>query len=339
MRARILIWTIVLATILVWLAGCAAPTPPMASAPVRTFKFSLASTEVSSWYKGATRFADLVKQRTNGRYGISLFPNASLASGDQVREVQMLREGSIDFAYIGSGRLDAVDPRFAVIPLPWLFADNAEVDKSLINGPLGQELLKIGEPQGIVGLAWGENGYRQITNSKREVKTPDDMKGLKLRIAGKVYDSTMKALGATTTQLGLPEVYAALQSGTLDGQDNPLDLIVSNKFYEVQKYVTLWNYSYSAILLGANKAAWDSLDAETQKIIRQAAVEATLFQIQENRKVNESQLQFLKDKGMTVTTLTPEQLAAFKARVTSVYTEFEPTIGKDFMNKYVTNRP
>ncbi len=334
MKVGRLMFIVALMMLTVALASCAAATPTP-SAPAQMLKFSMSANDSSSWYKGAARFADLVKQRTNGRIAISVFPDGSLSSGDQVKELQMLGEGGIDFLYTGVGQYTNLDPRYNVVALPWLFTSNADVDKAL-SGPMGQELLQVAEAKGIVGLAWGENGWRQISNNKREIKTPDDVKGLKMRIpATKVYESTFVALGASTTTVNLSATYAALQSGSMDGQDMPVDLFISNKFYDVQKYMTIWNYSYSSLLLGANKKMFDSLDANTQKIIRQAAMEASAYQVTENRKMTDSQLQLLKDKGMTVTTLTPEQIKAFKDRVASVYAEFEPIVGKEFMNKYV----
>ncbi len=334
MKVRRLMSMVVLMMLAVALASCAAATPTP-SAPAQVLKFSMSANDSSSWYKGAAKFADLVKQRTNGRIAISVFPNGSLSSGDQVKELQMLGEGGIDLLYTGVGQYTNLDPRYNVVALPWLFTSNDDVDKAL-SGPMGQELLQVAEAKGIVGLAWGENGWRQISNNKREIKTPDDVKGLKMRIpATKVYESTFVALGASTTTVNLSATYAALQSGSMDGQDMPVDLFISNKFYDVQKYMTIWNYSYSSLLLGANKKMFDSLDANTQKIIRQAAVEASAYQVTENRKMTDSQLQLLKDKGMTVTSLTPEQIKAFKDRVAAVYAEFEPIIGKEFMNKYV----
>ncbi len=333
MKSRHLI-VIALIALTIGLVSCAtaSPTP---SAPARVLKFSMSANDSSSWYRGAARFADLVKQRTNGRIAISVFPSGALSSGDQVKELQMLAAGGIDLLYTGVGQYTNLDPRYNVVALPWLFTSNADVDKAL-SGPMGQELLQIAEGVGIVGLAWGENGWRQISNNQREIKTPDDVKGLKIRIpATKVYESTFVALGASTTKVNLSEAFAALQNGTMHGQDTPVDLFISNKFYDVQKYMTIWNYSYSSLLLGANKKMFDSLDADTQKIFRQAAVEASAYQVTENRKVTDTQLQLLRDKGMTVTILTPEQIKAFKDRVASVYTEFEPIIGKEFMNKYV----
>ncbi len=334
MKARHLV-VFALIALTIGLTSCAGATPTPV-VPARVYKFSLGQDEASSWYKGATKFADLVKQRTNGRIAISVFANASLAARNQAQEVQMLMSGGIDFLLTGAGQYANHEPHYFVATLPWLFASNADADKAM-SGPLGQELLQAADAKGIVGLAWGENGFLQITNAKREIKTPDDVKGLKIRIpALKASESTLKALGAEPVKINsLSDTYAAMQNGTVDGQSTSVDLMIAGKFYDVQKYVTIWNFSYAPLMLSVNKSVWGELDPETQKIVRQAAVEACAFQVQEFRKAADAQLQTLKDKGTNVTILTPEQMKVFKDRVASVYTEFEPIVGKEFMNKYV----
>jgi tripartite ATP-independent transporter DctP family solute receptor len=335
MKVRIAVLVLAMSVLVLTMSACQAAATPTPVAPARVLRFSVVTGEQSSWYKGAAKFAELVKQRTNGSLAVSVFPGASLASGDQVKELDMLRNGTIDFAYNANTLYSNLDQRFSVVILPWLFSSDADVDK-MLTGPLGQDLLKVCESYGIIGLALGENGFRQITNSKREIKTPADLKGLKIRIPSvKMYTSVFSALGATTTSLNLGEAYNAMQNGVVDGQENAVDQVVSNKFYDVQKYMTIWNYSYSALILGMNRGLWNSLDPATQNIIRKAAEEASAFQVQESRKVTDTQLQLLRDKGMTITVLSPDQIKPFRDLVAPVYTEYEPVIGKDLMDKFV----
>ncbi len=334
-KTTFLILALAVGLLVLLMTACSAATPPAPKEPARVLRFSLSTGEQSAWYKGAAKFAELVKQRTNGRLAVSVFPSASLSSGDQVKELEMLQKGTIDFTYTSSTIYSNLDQRFSVMVLPWLFASDADVDK-VLTGPLGKELLKVCDSKNIVGLSLGENGFRQITNSKREIKTPNDLKGLKIRIPSvKMYTSVFSALGATTTSLNLGEAYNAMRDGSVDGQENAIDQVVSNKFYDVQKYMTIWNYSYSPLILGVSKTVWESFDPGTQDVVRKAAEEASAFQIQESRKATESQLQLLKDKGMTITVLTPEQVKAFRDLVDGVYTEYEPIIGKEFMDKFV----
>jgi tripartite ATP-independent transporter DctP family solute receptor len=335
MKGKFVLFVLVAAIAVVVLAGCSSATPaPVVAA--RVFKFSLSASESSAWFNGAAKFAELVKQRSNGKYAVSVFANSTLSGGDQTKEVTMVQDGTIDFAYIATNRLEAIDPRFQSITLPWLFANSDDVDKKLLNGPMGQELLKAVEAKNLIGLAWAENGFRQVTNSKREIKTPADVKGLKMRVAsGNVFASTFKTLGATTTSIQLGDLYNGLRDGLADGQDNSVDVITANKFMDVQKFVTMWNYSYGALFHAVSKKTWDSMDADAKKLVTQAALDAATFQVQENRKATNAHIQTMKDKGMTITNLTADQVNAFRTATAPVYTEFEATIGKDFMSKYV----
>ncbi len=338
MSVRNVVLILALSLLVLATSACQAAPTPTPAAPARVLRFSVVTGEQSSWYTGAAKFAELVKQRTNGRLGVSVFPGASLASGDQVKELDMLRNGTIDFTFTSNTIYSNLDQRFSVVILPWLFSSNADVDK-VLTGPQGKDLLKVCESYGIVGLALGENGFRQITNSKREIKTTADLKDLKIRIPSvKMYTSVFAALGATTTSLNLGEAYSAMQNGIVDGQENAVDQVVSNKFYDVQKYMTIWNYSYSALILGVNREVWNSFDPGTQGIVRTAAEEASAYQVQESRKVTDTQLQLLKDKRMTITVLSPDQIKPFRDRVASVYAEYEPVIGKELMDKFVAGR-
>lgn len=337
MRTQVPFFLLLVVAILIVVACAPSPSAPAVAANARIFKFSLAQPADSSLFTGATKFAELVKQRTNGRYAITVFPNASMASGDSDKTLEMVQQGTIDFAYLSTGLLSNADPRYSLPILPWLFTSTADVDK-MINGPLGKEMLTFfGEAKNMIGLAIAESGFRQLSNSKREVKTPDDLKGLKIRAPSvKAYTSTFNALGASPTSLSFPQVYDALKQGTIDGQENAFDTIVANKFYDVQRYITVWNYSYNALLLVANKTVWESIDKASQDIFLKAAQDACAFQIQEARRLEASQIEFLKSKGVSITTLTPDQIKAFRDKVTPVYAEYEPIIGKDLMSKYVT---
>jgi TRAP-type transport system periplasmic protein len=184
--------------------------------------------------------------------------------------------------------------------------------------------------KGIVGLGIGVNGFRELTNSKRMIATPDDLKGIKFRVAGsKLYLETFKLLGANAVTMSFGEVFTALQQGVIDGQENPTAIIHSSKLYEVQKYLTLWRYSFDPLVLCINKKLFDGLAPADQKAIRDAAKEAVAFQRQlsadEERRLPEE----LKKKGMQVNALTPEQVAVFRERVKPVYSMVEEYVGAD----------
>jgi len=283
---------------------------------------SVIPNEDSSWAKGANLFAELVKQRSDGQMQITVYPNGKLAGGNQVNELTMLQNGDIDFTYHSNLLYTNLDRSFAVVSMPWLFKDYSQVD-TILSGPAGSQLLKETESYGIVGLAYGENGFRQLTNSKLAVSTPVDMAGLKIRIPDvALYNSIYKAMGATPITMNFGGVAGALKQGQIDGQENPIDIIVSSRLYEVQKYITIWNYSYDALILGMNKKAWDSLSASDRSIIKQAAIEASKEQVKLSREAARTQLSLLKDKGMTITELAPEQVKAFRSTVEPVYAEW-----------------
>lgn len=323
------------------IAGCkpaATPTPggttPAPTVKKVQLKMSTTTSDTSSWTKGANKFADLVKERTNGNVEIKVYPNEQLAGGSQGKGIEMLISGAVDFTYHSNIIYSITDERFGVISLPWLIPDIATADEKL-SGAGGTAINKLLLEKGIVGLGFGENGFRQITNSKRPIATPDDIKGLKLRIPGiKMFISLYKALGADPITMNFGEVFTALQQKTIDGQENPTDVINSSKINEVQKYMTVWNYSYDSIILGMNKARFDSFDKATQDIIIQAAKEANEFQRNLNRELSAKQTQDFAEKGMVVTTLTEEQMKPFIEKVKPVYTEYEPIMGKELIDAF-----
>jgi len=312
------------------------PASPVRTAdiPARNWKMSVVTGEDSSWTKGARLFSDLVKQRTGGRIQIAVYPNGELAGGDQVKELTMLQEGGIDFTYHSNLLYTNLDPSFAVLSLPWLFTDYSQVDAALA-GPAGAQLMKAAEAKGIVGLAFGENGFRQLTNNRLAVRTPGDISGLKIRIPGvELYTSIYKALGAEPVKMNFRDVVAALKQGKIDGQENPIDIIVSSKLFEVQSHITLWNYSYDALILGMNKKDWDALPRSAQDIIKQAALEASKEQIRLSREAARTQVSLLRTQGMTVTELTSDELTAFRAKAAPVYTEWSPKIGEGLIEQF-----
>lgn len=334
---RVFVFAIVLLFAIVVLAGCSSATP-VPAANARVFKMGLTNDEQSTWYAQATKFSELVKQRSGGKLAISVFANSTLASGDQVKELNMVQQGAIDFHIGGNIVYTNIDPRYTVAMMPWLFANNQEAD-AVRTGPLGKELLALGESKDVVGLCLAENGFRQLTNSKKEVKTPDDIKGLKIRVPPtKLYQSVFEKLGATSVTIDLPKLFDALRDGTADGQENAIDTVATRQLYNVQKYLTLWNYSYGYLILGVNKALWNSFDPATQTMIRQAAEESCTYQVDEYRKLIDSQTQLIKSKGTQVTSLSADQIKAFRDKATPLYTEYEAIIGKDLLNRWVNRK-
>ena len=305
---------------------CVCSPASVSNVPARNWVMSVVTNEDSSWAKGAHLFADLVKQRSGGQMQITVYPDAELAGGNQVIELTMLQDGSIDFTYHSNLLYTNLDQSFAAVSMPWLFTDYSQVDAAL-SGSAGSQLLKAAEDRGIVGLAYGENGFRQLTNSKLAVRAPDDLHGLRIRIPDvELYNSIYKELGAVPITMNFGEVIGALRQGQIDGQENPIDIIVSSRLYEVQNHITVWNYSYDVLILGMNMKEYDSLPVAAQNIIRQAAIEASIEQVKLSRDAARTKLSLLRDKGMTITELTPDQVKAFRAATGPVYAEWSSKI-------------
>ena len=298
------------------------------------YKLSIVLSELSPWYEGAAMFADLVKARSDGKILIDIYPNQQLSSGDLVKGLQMLQAGAIDMAFNSTIHYASVDPRFMVVSMPWIMPSYEAVDR-IIDGPIGEQLTAMVRENKIEPLALAGDGFRQITNNVREIKKPADLKGLRIRIPGmKMYVSTFKQLGANASALDFAELYSALQQKTMDGQENPISTIVSGKLHEVQKYCTLWNYSYHLIVMGVNKKLWDSFDDKTRDILKKSAKQAAFYEKMVARKQDGELVDTMVQKGVKVARLTPEQTKAFFPLVEPVYKEFEPTIGKELLAKF-----
>lgn len=318
-------------------AGCGGKEAPKA-AEVKKVSIKMSVTtpaESSPWNIAAKKWAELVKERTKGRVEITTFPNEQLSSGNQQKGIEQLAAGVTGASLHSTIIYSVIEPKLAVVSMPWILPSHAAVDKAMAGEP-GNKVKELIRAKGIEPLAFGENGFRHWTNNKRAISTPDDMKGLKMRVPGmKMYISLFKAMGADATQMSFSEVFTALQQGTVDGQENPVSVIYTTKLNEVQKFMTICNYSYDPIVLGVNKKLWDSLDKETQDIMKKAADEAMALNIKLTREDEAKQLEEMKKKGLQVNVLTPEQIKAFQGKVTSVYAEQEPIIGKALLDTFI----
>ncbi len=336
-KSLVFILCLVVAISLV-LVGCGGKKeePKKAEQKKISIKMSVTTpSESSPWNIGAKKWAELVKERTNGRVEITTFPNEQLSSGNQQKGIEQVAAGVTGASLHSTIIYSVIEPKLAVVSMPWIMPNNAAVDKAMKGAP-GEKVKDLIRAKGIEPLAFGENGFRHWTNSKRPLATPDDMKGLKIRVPGmKMYISLFKAMGADPTSMSFSEVFTALQQGTVDGQENPISVIYTTKLNEVQKYMTICNYSYDPIVLGVNKKLWDSIDKDTQAIMKKAAEEAMALNIKLTREDEAKQLDEMKKKGLQVNVLTPEQIKVFQASVTSVYKEQESVIGKDLLDLFV----
>jgi len=302
------------------------------------YKLSIVVGTTFPWGQGAQIWSDLVKERTDGRINIKIYPGTSLVQGDQTREFNAIRQGVIDMAVGSTINWSPQIRELNLFSLPFLMPDYAAID-SLIHGEVGKRLFTRLEQAGVVPLAWGENGYRQLSNSRHEVKAPADLKGLKLRVVGSpLYIDTFTALGANPTQMSWADAQPALASGAVDGQENPLSIYTGAKLHNVgQKYLTLWNYVADPLIFVVNKQVWESWTEEDRKIVRETAVEAAKQQIVISRKgvtpEDTSLLKEIEAQGVTVTSLTPEQHQAFVDATKAVFDKWKKTIGEDLVNQ------
>jgi tripartite ATP-independent transporter DctP family solute receptor len=300
------------------------------------YKMSLVLGPPTPWGEAGRIWADLVKERTQGRINIKLYPGVSLIQGDQTREFSALRQGVIDMAVGSTINWSPQVKQLNLFSLPFLMPDYAAVD-ALTQGPVGKEIFATLDKAGVVPLAWGENGYREITNSKRPIKSPEDLKGMKIRVVGSpIFSDMFSALGANPTQMSWADAQPALASGAVDGQENPLFLFTVLKMHTVgQKFVTTWGYMADPLVFVVNKEVWGSWTPADQAIVRQAAIDAGKQNIALARKgLVEPDKPVLKDiaaMGVTVTQLTPAEREAFVKATRPVYAKWTPTIGKELV--------
>ncbi|MFW7340649.1 DctP family TRAP transporter solute-binding subunit [Pollutimonas sp. H1-120] len=302
------------------------------------YKLSIVVGTTFPWGQGAEIWSKLVKERTEGRINIKIYPGTSLVQGDQTREFTAIRQGIIDMAIGSTINWSPQIKQLNLFSLPFLMPDYAAID-ALIHGEVGKKLFKDIEKSGVVPLAWGENGYRQLSNSKRDVKMPEDLKGMKLRVVGSpLYIDTFTALGANPTQMSWADAQPALATGAVDGQENPLSIYAGAKLYDVaQKHLTLWNYVADPLVFVVNKQVWESWTEADRKIVRDAAIEAAKQEIVIARKgvtpEDPSMLKDIESHGVTVTSLTPEQHDAFVKATKPVFDKWKKTIGEDLVNQ------
>jgi len=265
---------------------------------------------------------------------VQLFPSAQLGSEKEM--VEQLQTGSIDIVPTTTGPLGLFEPKFFLFDLPYIFLNYDHADATL-DGEVGTEILASLESKGILGLAWWENGFRQLTNNKREIKAPSDLKGIKLRtMQNDVHIDYFKNLGASPTPLGFGEIYTSLQSGVIDGQENPFSIIATNNFHEVQPFVTQSDHVYSPVAVLASAAFMKELPEELQKIVKDTAFELRLYQRETGRAQQNYYINKIKEKS-AIYVLSDEEKKAFQEAAYPTYKKFENKIGVELIKKIVAN--
>ncbi|MDU4959172.1 MAG: TRAP transporter substrate-binding protein [Sporomusaceae bacterium] len=314
----------------VLLTGCGGSQPSGAGGAKtekRVIKAGIGYNEQSPQYKGLEKFKEIVERESNGRLEVQLFGNSQL--GDDTKMMLALRAGTLEMTQPSTAPISGLDKKWMVFDFPFLFPDERVADK-IVDGPLGQQFLESLSSHGIKGLAFWENGYRQLSNSVREVKTPEDVKGLKIRtMENPVHLASFRAMGANPTPMPFGELFTSLQQKIIDGQENPITTIHLQKFHEVQKYVTLTNHFYSPFVFMYSQKLWNTLPQPDQELILKAAKEAGVYQRKLNREMMADSIAQLEKAGMKVTRLTPLQHQAFVTATKDVAAKFEAEIGKE----------
>lgn len=298
-----------------------------AQAQERTLKFATQNPKGHPIVTGMEKFAELAAAKSGGKMKVQLFPGGTLGS-DQ-HNVSALQGGTLEIVSLNSGILASQVKEFGVFDFPFMFASAKEAD-AVVDGPFGKMMHDKLESKGIVGLAYWELGFRNITNSRRPIRKVEDIAGLKLRVIPNAINvDWVKALGANPTPMPFPEVYAALDQKAIDGQENPVTVINANKFHEVQKHLVITNHQYNPQSVIFSKKVWDTLSAAEQKILRDAAMEAAKAQRQASREQAGQALENLKKNGMQVTELALADLQKFQAAMKPVIAKHSEAVGQD----------
>ena len=294
------------------------------------FKFALQSARESAQVASAQHFADVVKQKTNGKITIKVYDSAVL--GTDVSTLSAMQGGTIDFSLMGFGTLGGHDKSTTLFDLPFLFNTEQEVDR-VVDGPVGKKVFQKLPPKGLLGLAYAELGFMQFHNSRRPINKLEDLQGLKLRSQTMpVVIETINTLGANAVPMPFGELYTALEQKVVDGAASPFDNIASGKFYEVNKYLSISNHLYIAMAFLMSKKTWDTLSPDEQKIIQDAGIEAGKFERKANREANQRRLEELK-KTMQVNVIAPQEIARMREKVKPVSEKWGKEAGIDLYNE------
>jgi C4-dicarboxylate-binding protein DctP len=323
MRIRSLIWGLCLS------AASLLAAPAWAADPI-VIKFSHVTTSDTPKGKAAEKFKELAEARTEGRVKVEVYPNSTLYKDRE--EVDALQMGSVQMLAPSLAKFGPMGVQeFEVFDLPFLFDDYNDVHK-VTEGPVGRQLMSKLEPKGIIGLAFWDNGFKDMT-ANRSLREPADFRGLRMRIqSSRVLDAQFRALGATPQVIPFSEVYQAMLTGAVDGSENTPSNIYTQRMHEVQRYLTTSNHGYLGYAVIVNKRFWQGLPADIRVILEGAMHDATVYANGLAAQENDEALEMIRKAGTTqIVTLTPEQRASWKKALGKVHRDQEDRIGKDLI--------
>lgn len=307
------------------------------SKDVIELKISSSGSDTSTWQEGALKFAELIEKYTDGRYTGTVYASDQLSGGSQSEGIELVQNGSTD-VHICDSMIWASACELAAVPtFPWLLSNYEEVDEAM-EGEGGNLLKEALNESGVVCLAVGEAGYRQIVNTKQEIKEPEDLEGMVVRVPGsQIHMALFGYLGADAISMSQSEVYTSLQTGAIDACENTLDLLYSQGTLETVSYLTLWNYSYDPIFLSVSEELWNSLSEEDQEAFQTAADEAMQYEKELARQTADDLIDTIKEEYpnlSVVEELSDDELAEFQESVADLYENYKDSIGKDVFEAF-----
>ncbi len=300
----------------------------------RTIKAGIGNSETHPQGQGMVKFKELVEEKSGGKMKVQNFFDATL--GDDLKMTEALQGGMQEVTVPSTSPLVGMVPEFGIYDFPFVFQNEKEAH-AVLDGAVGDKLLEKLPDQGLVGLAYWENGFRNLTNSKHPVKTADDFKGLKIRtMQNEVHLDAFSKLGANPTPMAFSEVFTALETGTVDGQENPLATIKTQKYSEVQDYLSLTKHVYTPFVFLVSKKFWDELSPEEQKVMSEAAQEAGKYQREINQTENEKALKTLEEEGMKINEVTAEEQEKMKQIIQPVTDKYAEKFGTELVDEMMT---
>ncbi|WP_419775952.1 TRAP transporter substrate-binding protein [Peribacillus frigoritolerans] len=300
----------------------------------RTIKAGIGNSKMHPQGKGMEKFKELVEEKSGGKMKVQNFFDATL--GDDQKMTEALQGGLQEVTVPSTSPLVGMIKEFGIYDFPFVF-NNEEEAYTVLDGAVGKKLLDKLPEHDLVGLGYWENGFRNLTNSKHPVKTAEDFKGLKLRtMQNEVHLDAFSKLGANPSPMAFSEVFTALETGTVDGQENPLATIQTQKYNEVQEYLSLTNHVYTPFVFLVSKKFWDDLSEQEQEIMSEAAQEAGKYQREVNQKENEKALNYLKGEGMKINEVEPEEMEKMKKAIQPVTDEYAKKFGPDLVEEMMS---
>lgn len=302
----------------------------------RQLKFGHLSTEESPLGQGALKFAELVAKRTDNKIQIKVYPSGQL--GSEAQQIGATQGKTQDFVLLSTTPLSSVVKELQIMDFPGIVASHAEAD-ALLDGAAGKKMLGRFEARNLIGLAFFENGFRHLTNNKKNVTRLEDMQGLKVRVQQSPSSiDVFQRLGANPVPMSWNQLYTALETRTVDAQENPIATIHAGKLYEVQKFMTMTGHAYGANVVIASKKLWETMSADERKIISEAAIEARNYQRTLSRQREQSLLAEMTSKGLSVERFAPAEFDKLRTAVQPVLDKYSKDIGADVVREFLAER-